>query len=76
MTEKDIKTILYGGIKELTQNSKYYYSGYRSHFTEEGKKVLIEMIDLYAAEIEKTISKADEERSKAMVINALKGDSK
>jgi hypothetical protein len=58
LTENDIKTILYGGIKELTQNSKYYYSGYRSHFTEEGKKVLIEMIDLYAAEIEKAISRS------------------
>jgi hypothetical protein len=72
LTENDIKTIIYGGIKELTQNSKYYYSGYRGHFTDEGKRVLIEMIDLYAAEIEKAISKADEERSKAMVINALK----
>jgi hypothetical protein len=76
VTENDIKNILYGSIRELTRNRTYYYNGYQSHFTEEGKRVVNEMLDLYAEKIDKAIKQADEERSKEMVMNALKEENK
>lgn len=74
MTEEDIKNLLYGSIRELTRTRSYYYNGYRSHFTDEGKKVISEMMDLYAEKINTAIKEADEARSKEMVFNTLKGE--
>jgi hypothetical protein len=76
LTENDIKNIMYGAVREMTRSTKYYYSGYHSHFTEEGKQLIAEMMDLYAEKINKAIKDADEQRSKDMVFNQLKGDSK
>ena len=76
MTENDIKNIMYGAIRELTRSSKYYYSGYRSHFTEEGKKLMTEMMDLYAEKIDTAIKEADDARAKQMVFDTLKGEGK
>lgn len=73
MSEEDIKTILYGSIRELTQNRKYFYdSSYRPHWTEEGKKVVGEMLDMYAEKINIAIKQADEQRAKDIVFNTLK----
>ena len=76
MTEDDIKNLMYGSIRELTRTRAYYYNGYRSHFTDEGKRVLSEMMDLYAEKITVAIREADEQRSKDMVFNTLKGETK
>jgi hypothetical protein len=76
LTENDIKHIMYGAVREMTRSSKYYYAGYHSHFTAEGKQLITEMMDLYAEKIDKAIKDADEQRSKDMVFNQLKGDSK
>lgn len=65
---------MYGSIRELTKTRTYYYSGYRSHFTDEGKRVLSEMMDLYAEKISKAIEEADEARAKDMVFKTLKGE--
>ena len=74
MTEEDIKNLLYGSIRELTRTRAYYYNGYRSHFTDEGKRVLSEMMDLYADKINKAIEEADDARAKEMVFKTLKGE--
>jgi uncharacterized protein (UPF0305 family) len=76
LTENDIKNIMYGAIRELTRSTKYYYSGYHSHFTEDGKRLITEMMDLYAEKIDKAIKAEDEQRSKDMVFNQLKGEGK
>lgn len=77
MTEIDIKNVLYGSIRELTRNRTYYYdSSYRPHWTEEGKRVVGEMLDLYAEKIVQAIKEDDEARSKEMVMNALKEEIK
>ena len=74
MNEDDIKNVLYGSIRELTKNQKYYYDGYRSHWTEEGRKVIADMLDLYAEKIIAAIKDADEQRSKDMVMRELTKD--
>ena len=68
---------MYGSIRELTRNRHYYYdSSYRPHWTEDGRKVIGELMDLYAEKINVAIKEADEQRSKDMVMNALKEESK
>lgn len=75
MTEADIKNLMYGSIRELTRNRTYYYdSAYRPHWTEDGKKVIGEMMDLYAEKITVAIKEADEQRAKDLVFNTLKGE--
>ena len=76
LTEQDIKNVMYGSIKELTQNRHYFYNGYKSHWTEEGKKVIGEMLDMYAEKIQEAIKNADDKRAKDMVFNSLKEESK
>jgi hypothetical protein len=76
MTEQDIKNILYGSIRELTLDRKYYYNGYNSHFTDDGRQLITEMLDLYAGKIKDAIKTADEERSKQMVFDELKKENK
>jgi hypothetical protein len=73
LTEVDIKNLLYGSIRELTKDKRYYYdSAYRPHWTEDGKKVVNELMDLYAEKIQTAIKQADEQRAKDMVFNTLK----
>lgn len=72
MTENDIKDLLYGSIRELTKSRKYYYDSlYKPHWTEEGKKVVGELLDLYAEKITIAIKEADEQRAKDLVFNTL-----
>jgi hypothetical protein len=72
LTEEDLKNIIYGSVRELVLNRKYFYSGYQSHFTEEGRRVLNEMLDLYAPKIESAIRQADDQRARDMVMKELK----
>ena len=72
LTEEDLKHIIYGSVRELVKNRQYFYSGYQSHFTEEGRQVLGEMLNLYAVKIEEAIDAADEQRAKDLVIKELK----
>lgn len=74
MTESDIKTLMYGSIRELTQNRNYFYNGYKGHYTEEGKRLINEMLDLYGEKILEAIKVADEQRSKDLVMKTLKGE--
>ena len=76
MTEEDIKNVMYGSIRELMRERKYYYSGYHSHFTEEGRAVISEMVDMYSQKIEQAVKTDDEQRAKQMVFDTLKGETK
>lgn len=76
LTEQDIKNIMYGTVKELSQNRNYFYNGYRSHWTDEGKRVIGEMMDLYADKIQEAIREADDIRAREMVFNSLKEENK
>ena len=74
MTEDDIKNAIYGSIRELTKSRKYYYDGYRPHWTEEGLKVIGEVINLYGEKIIEAVRHDDEARSKQILLKGLKGE--
>jgi hypothetical protein len=73
VTENDIKNLMYGSIRELSKDSRYYYdNSYKPRWTEEGRKIIAEMMDLYAEKITLAIKHADEQRAKDMVFKTLK----
>jgi hypothetical protein len=73
LTENDIKNTMYGSIRELTRNRHYFYeSSFRSSWTDEGKRALMSLMDLYADKIYNAIKNADDQRAKDMVFNTLK----
>lgn len=63
---------MYGSIRELIQNRTYFYSGYHSHWTEEGRRVISDLMDLYGAKIDQAVKQADEDRAKKLVLDELK----
>jgi hypothetical protein len=71
MTETDIKNVMYGSIRELVQNRNYFYDGYRPRWTDEGKRLLLEMMDMYASKILESIKEDDEQRSRDLVLKDL-----
>jgi len=74
MTEADFKNIFYGVVRELMKDSKYFYNGYQCHFTDEGKQILTDLLDLYAPSLIDAIREEDNERSKQLVLQGLKGE--
>lgn len=74
MTEEDIKNAMYGSIRELTRNRRYYYDGYKSHWTEDGLLVIKEIVNLYGEKITQAIRHDDEARSKQILLKGLKGE--
>lgn len=73
MTEEDIKNMLYGAVRELTRDRKYFYKGvFKSEFTDRGKEVICGMMDMYAAQIHDAIEADDLKRSKELVLKKLK----
>ena len=73
MNEEDIKNILYGAVRELTRDRKYFYKGvFKAEFTDRGKAVLCGMMDMYAGQIYEAIEADDLKRSKELVLKKLK----
>lgn len=73
MTEEDIKNMLYGAVRELAKDRKYFYKGvFKSEFTERGKEVICGMLDMYAGQIHEAIEADDLKRSKELVLKKLK----
>jgi len=76
MEKGAIKDLIYGGLEEILNNSRYYYhstvgAGY-SHLTEEGKIAVTEYMDLMAWKV-KEANEADlDRRAKKQVIDQLK----
>ena len=75
MNEEDIKNMMYGSIKELVRNRKYFYKGIMSaKFTEQGHEVICKILDMYAPVIVEAIEADDLARSKELVMKTLKND--
>ena len=73
MTEEDIKNLIYGAIRELTRDRKYFYNGIlKSEFTDRGKEVICGMLDMYAEQIHEAIEVDDLQRSKDLLMKKLK----
>lgn len=76
MEKQAIKQLMYGGIKELMSDRKYYYSSgvgkNYSHFTDEGKVAVQEFVTEIAAYITEAENKELDNRAKEMVLRELK----
>jgi hypothetical protein len=79
MEKAAIKDLIYGGIEEIVQNRRYYYSSSvgrdYSHFTDEGKEAVVEFMSLMAFQVRKAEEEDLEQRAKQQVISALKSSS-
>ena len=78
MEKQAIKELMYGGLKEIMNNNRYYYKSSvgknYSSFTESGKQVVEEFVmDLAGYIIEAENAELDQ-RAKDMVIKGLKGE--
>ena len=75
-----VKDVFYGGIVELMDNRKYYYSSGVSHnynhWTEDGKKALHDYVSFMTVQIAQEEEEEMDRRSKEFVLKTLKGDSK
>ncbi len=78
MTKQDLKNILYGSIYELTKDRKnYHYSNFGnnySHFTSEGEKAVLELLQVWVYSMIQTEEKELDSRAKDLVMKELKGD--
>jgi hypothetical protein len=76
MDKTAIKHMMYGGIKELMSDRKYYYTSGMgknySHFTDEGKLAVHEFVTEIAAYITEAENKELDSRAKEMVLRELK----
>lgn len=75
MEKGAIKQLMYGGIKELMNDRRYYYNsgmGKRySHFTDDGKIALYEFVSEIAAYITDAENEELDKRAKEMVLKEL-----
>jgi hypothetical protein len=80
MDREMVKDVFYGGIVELMDNRKYYYSSGVSHnynhWTEDGKKALHDYVSFMTVQIAQAEEEEMDRRSKEFVLKTLKGDSK
>jgi hypothetical protein len=78
MEKKAIKELMYGGIKELMNDRRYYYNSgigkNYSHFTDEGKLVLQEFVSDIAVYITEAENAELDQRARDMVLKELKGN--
>jgi hypothetical protein len=77
MEKSAIKDLVYGGMEELINNSRYYYHSNvgrdYSRLTDQGKEAVVEFMDLMAWQIKKANELDLERRAKEQVLSALKG---
>lgn len=77
MKRDAVKDLIYGGLTEITRNSKYYYSSSvgsnYNHLTETGKEVVAEFMEDMIRVIHKTEQADLDQRAKDMVMDNLKG---
>lgn len=78
MEKQAIKELMYGGIKEIMNNSRYYYRSSigkeYSSFTDAGKEVVNEFVQDLAGYITKAEEVELDQRAKDMVLKELKGN--
>ena len=78
LNKQDLKNILYGSIYELAKDRKnYYHSNFGnnySHFTTEGEKAVLELLQVWVYNMLETEERELDRRAKDMVIKELKGE--
>jgi len=76
MEKQAIKQLMYGGIKELMADRRYYYNSGMgknySYFTDEGKVAVYEFVTEIASYITEAENKELDQRAKDMVMKELK----
>jgi hypothetical protein len=76
MEKSAIKDLIYGGIEEILQNRRYYYSSSigrdYSHFTDEGKEAVMEFMSVMAFQVRRAEEQDLDSRAKQQVIDSLK----
>lgn len=75
MNEKDVSTALYGAIRALVINRDYFYDGcspYYSRLTDHGQKTALDILNLFAPQINEAIKADALEQSKKLVFSTLK----
>ena len=78
MEKQAIKDMMFGGVLELSRDSRYYYcsgvgSSY-SHWTEQGKEALLEYMQTMAYKMKEAEEAELNRRSKDLVLKGLKGE--
>ena len=77
MRTKDVEKMMVGSIKEILKDRDYFY--YSSvgpeycHLTDQGKKAILDIINVLGSRLAVAIEKEDIERSTQLVLNELKG---
>jgi hypothetical protein len=78
MDRDAVKDLVYGGLQELLKDKKYYrYSDIGpdySHLTDEGTKVVVDLVNVLGYRIRKAEEEDLDERAKRQVLDKLKGD--
>ena len=76
MEKQAIKELMYGGLKEIMNNNRYYYKSpigkEYSSFTETGKVVIQEFVQDLASYIVEAEAAELDQRAKDMVMRELK----
>lgn len=76
MEKGAIKDLVYGGVEEILNNSRYYYhssvGASYSHLTDAGKQAVGEFMDLMAWKIREANEVDLDQRAKKQVLDQLK----
>jgi len=79
MDKQAVKDLMFGGINELMRNRNHYHhssvgQGY-SYWTDEGKVVLIEYMNVMGWKLKEAEEADLKKRSKELILRGLKGES-
>jgi hypothetical protein len=78
MEKQAIKEVMYGGLKEIMNNNRYYYRSSvgknYSNFTESGKQAVQEFVTDLAGHIIAAEDQELDQRAKDMIMKELKGE--
>lgn len=76
MRSKDVEKMMVGSIKELLQDSKYFYHSTVGHdychLTDQGKEAVLDLVNIFGGRFIKAMADEDVERSKRLVLEELK----
>tara|TARA_S200002703_G_scaffold113027_2_gene98531 strand:- start:677 stop:922 length:246 start_codon:yes stop_codon:yes gene_type:complete len=77
MDKKFLKDVTYGSLLEIVSNRDYYYYSpvgkEYSHFSDEGEQAIIDFAKIIAYNMLEVRDTEDEQRSRDIVLNELKG---
>jgi hypothetical protein len=77
MDKSFLRVVTYGSLLELVSDPKYYYHSVAgkdySHLTDNGRQAVLDLIETFAYNMIEVSKQEDEQRSRDIVINELKG---